>query len=127
MRNFGKISINEGNNMTVNQKIRIMRKERNITTTVLSEKIGISQSSVVRYENGSVKYVPLDLLDKMAEVFGCSVDDLIEGDSRYTQKKNRAKSKQLSEDEQNLLVKFRELSAKEKNAVIGLCDLLINH
>ncbi len=87
MRNFGKISINEGNNMTVNQKIRIMRKERNITTTVLSEKIGISQSSVVRYENGSVKYVPLDLLDKMAEVFGCSVDDLIEGDSRYTQKK----------------------------------------
>jgi len=113
--------------MTVNQKIRIMRKERNITTTVLSEKIGISQSSVVRYENGSVKYVPLDLLDKMAEVFGCSVDDLIEGDSRYTQKKNRAKSKQLSEDEQNLLVKFRELSAKEKNAVIGLCDLLINH
>ena len=113
--------------MTVNQKIRIMRKERNITTTVLSEKIGISQSSAVRYENGSVKYVPLDLLDKMAEVFGCSVDDLIEGDSRYTQKKNRAKSKQLSEDEQNLLVKYRELSAKEKNAVIGLCDLLINH
>ena len=41
--------------------------------------------------------------------------------------KNRAKSKQLSEDEQNLLVKYRELSAKEKNAVIGLCDLLINH
>ena len=44
-----------------------------------------------------------------------------------TSQKNRAKSKQLSEDEQNLLVKYRELSAKEKNAVIGLCDLLINH
>jgi hypothetical protein len=73
-----------------------------------------------------------DILQKAYEYCGGiknvnSVDDLIEGDSRYTQKKNRAKSKQLSEDEQNLLVKYRELSAKEKNAVIGLCDLLINH
>lgn len=69
--------MNEGNNMTVNQKIHIMRKERNITTTDLSKKIGISQSSVVRYENGSVKYVPLDLLDKMAEVFPPVCDSVI--------------------------------------------------
>lgn len=113
--------------MTVNQRIRIIRKEKRITTTDLAEKLGISQSSVVRYENGSVKYVPLELLNKMAAVFECSVNDLIEGDSRYSQKKSARKTKQLSEDEQSLLVKYRELSIKEKNAVQGLCDLLINH
>ncbi len=113
--------------MTVNQKIRIVRKEKNITTTVLAEKLGISQSTVVRYENGSVKYIPLDLLNKMADIFGCSVNDLIDGDFRYSQKKSRTLTKHLSEDEQNLLLKYRELSSKEKNAVIGLCDLLVNH
>ena len=112
--------------MTVNQKIRILRKEKNITTTVLAEKIGVSQSSVVRYENGSVKYVPLELLSKIAAVFECSVNDLTDGDSRYTQKKIRRKTNQLSEDEQDLIFKYRELSIKEKNAVKGLCDLLTN-
>lgn len=110
--------------MTVNQRIRIIRKEKRITTTELAEKLGISQSSIVRYENGSVKYVPIDLLNKMADVFACSVNDLIEGDDRYLQKKHRKSNKQLSEDEQNLLFKYRELSIKEKNAVQGLCDLL---
>ena len=113
--------------MTVNQKIRIMRKEKRITTTDLAGKLGISQSSIVRYENGSVKYVPLDLLNKMADIFACSVNDLIEGDDRYLQKKHRKSNKQLSDDEQNLLFKYRELSIKEKNAVQGLCDLLASN
>ena len=113
--------------MTVNQKIHIVRKEKKITAAVPAEKLGISQSTVVRYENGSVKYIPLDLLNKMADIFGCSVNDLIDGDIRYSQKKSRTPAKHLSEDEQNLLLTYRELSSEEKNAVIGLCDLLINH
>ena len=113
--------------MTVNQKIRIIRKEKKITTTQLAAELGISQSSIVRYENGSVKYIPLDLLTKMAAVFDCSVNDLIEGDGRYSQKKTRKNTKQLSEDEQDLIEKYRVLSIKEKNAVRGLCDLLISN
>lgn len=113
--------------MTVNQKIRIIRKEKSITTTDLAEKLGISQSTVVRYENGTVKYVPLELLNKMAAVFECSLSDLIEGDSRYSHKKKGRKTSQLSEDEQILLLKYRELSIKDKNAIMGLCDLLTDH
>lgn len=87
--------------MTVNQKIRVMRKE-----------------------NGSVKFVPLELLTQMADIFGCSVNDLTGGDSRYTQDDSDRKSIELSDDEQNLLSRYRKLSPKEKNAVMGLCDLL---
>ncbi len=113
--------------MTVNQKIRVLRKEKKITTTKLAELIGISQSSVVRYENGSVKYVPLELLSKMAAVFECSLNDLTDGDSRYTQNDSDRKSHILSDDELDLLFKYRILSPKEKNAVKGLCDLLVSN
>lgn len=113
--------------MTVNQKIRVMRKEKKITTTKLAELLGISQSSIVRYENGSVKYVPLELLTQMADIFECSVNDLTNGDSRYTQDDSGRKSFELSDDEQDLLSRYRELSSKEKNAVKGLCDLLISN
>ncbi len=114
--------------MSVNQKIRVMRKKRNITTTRLAEMLGISQSSIVRYENGSVKYVPQELLNQMAAIFECPLEELTEGDDRYSQKKDsNQKSFTLSEDEHDLLLKYRELSLKEKTAVKGLCDLLISH
>ena len=114
--------------MSVNQKIRVMRKKRNITTTRLAEKLGMSQRSSVRYENGSVKYVPQELLNQMAAIFECPIEELTEGDDRYSQKKdNSRKSFTLSEDEHDLLLKYRELSLKEKTAVKGLCDLLISH
>jgi len=113
--------------MSVNQKIRVMRKERNITTTRLAEMLGISQSSIVRYENGSVKYVPQNLLNQMAAIFECPLEELTEGDDRYSQQKDNKKSYTLSEDEHDLLLKYRELSLKEKTAVKGLCDLLISH
>ena len=74
-----------------------------------------------------LKYVPLELLNKMAAVFECSLSDLIEEDSRYSHKKKGRKTSQLSEDEQILLLKYRELSIKEKNAILGLCDLLTDH
>jgi len=113
--------------MSVNQKIRVMRKKRNITTTRLAEMLGISQSSIVRYENGSVKYVPQNLLNQMAAIFECPLEELTEGDDRYSQQKDNKKSYTLSEDEHDLLLKYRELSLKEKTAVKGLCDLLISH
>jgi hypothetical protein len=54
--------------------------------------------------------------------------ELTEGDDRYSQKKDsNQKSFTLSEDEHDLLLKYRELSLKEKTAVKGLCDLLISH
>lgn len=112
--------------MSVNRNIRKIRKERKITTTELAHRLGISQSSVVRYENGSVKYVPLDLINEMAGIFECSVNDLVEGDDRYTQKSVKKSASRLSEDERDLLAKYSQLSLKEKNAVKGLCDLLIS-
>ena len=112
--------------MTVNQRIRVLRKEKNMTVSALAAKVGVYQSVLTRYEKGTIQYIPLDLIGKLAEALDCTVDDLIEDDNRYTQKKIRRKTNQLSEDEQDLIFKYRELSIKEKNAVKGLCDLLTN-
>ena len=111
--------------MTVNQKLRILRKEKGITTTALAEKIGVSQSSIVRYENGSVRYIPSDVLAKIASVFSCSVFDLTEGDDRYSQPDNmkRASSKSFSPEERSLILKYRNLPEDAKQIVRQICNL----
>lgn len=58
-------------------RIREYRRKNNITTTELGKLIGLSQSSISNFELG--KSIPrIESLEKMADVFGCSVNDLIE-------------------------------------------------
>ena len=111
--------------MTVNQKLRIIRKEKGITTTRLADMVGVSQSSIVRYENGSVSYIPVSLLEKIAAVLDCSVSQLTEGDIRYSQtSEDRAPVESLSSDEYALVVKYRNLSDPAKDVVQKLTVLL---
>lgn len=110
--------------MTVNQNLRIIRKENGITTTALAKMIGVSQSSIVRYENGSVSYIPSDVLSRIASVFSCSVSDLTDGDPRYSQSEQKnASSRSLSSDEYSLIIKYRALPEEARNIIRQICDL----
>ena len=50
--------------MFVGQNIKIKRIEKGISTTQLSKKIGVNQSTIVRYENGQVRRISDDTLLK---------------------------------------------------------------
>ena len=113
--------------MTVNQKIRVIRKEKKITTTRLAELIGVSQSSIVRYENGSVRYVPLELLEKMAAVFGCKTSDLTDGDDRYSQSGHNISSlNSFSPEEKDIIMKYRSLPSSLQKIIKEICNLHIS-
>jgi len=62
--------------MSIGENIRRLRTDRNIKQVDLAEKIGVSQSMLAQIERGT-KTVTMPLGKEIAEVFGCSVDDLI--------------------------------------------------
>ena len=110
--------------MSVNKSIRIHRKEKNLSTYELAKKIGVSQSCVVRYENGTISFVPVPVLEKMSEVFDCKVSDLTEGDLRYSQGKRKRNTKDsLTVEEQDLIDIYRELPVQVQNTIKELCTL----
>ena len=55
--------------------IEAERARAGMTTNELSEKLGISQKTYVKYVNGSP--ISSDVLEKMAELFNCSIDYLL--------------------------------------------------
>lgn len=55
--------------------IRKFRKERKMTQVELSEKLGVTASAVTMWENGN-REPSLTMVKKIANVFGCKVDDL---------------------------------------------------
>ena len=60
----------------LNENIRILRRRLSLTQDQFAQKLGIKRSLVGAYEEGRAE-PRLELLQKMAELFSMSVDELI--------------------------------------------------
>jgi transcriptional regulator with XRE-family HTH domain len=62
--------------VNLNENIRVLRKRLSFTQDQFAQQLGIKRSLIGAYEEGRAE-PKLELLQKMAEVFSISVDDLI--------------------------------------------------
>ena len=61
---------------TIGEKLRLLRQQRKLTTRELGSILGVSNSHIVRIENGT-KGPSIDLVTKMARFFNVTADRLI--------------------------------------------------
>ena len=52
--------------MTVGERIKDMRKRKNITQVDLAKRVGISKQTLYKYEHNIVTNIPLDAIGKIA-------------------------------------------------------------
>ena len=69
--------------MLAREKIRQYRKNAGMDMNELASRIGVTQGTISRYENGYVRRISDDMLGKLANVFNCTVNDLIRDDPSY--------------------------------------------
>ena len=53
-------------------RIRAIRKKRGLTLLQVAKKLGISESTVQRYESGNIKNLKYETVVELANIFGCS-------------------------------------------------------
>ena len=58
-----------------------LRKRNNLSQADLAVKLNVSQQSVSFYENGK-REPPLDVLIKLSDLFGCTIDELVRGEKK---------------------------------------------
>lgn len=105
--------------MTLGERIQILRKENNLTQTKLAELIELSVPQLVRYETKGVQ-PPADILSKLANAFGTSIDYLVNGTIH-----NKAED---AIDDNLLLKQFKaveQMKKEDKNVVTKLIDAFI--
>lgn len=74
--------------LQIAKRVTERRTELNITREELAEKIGVSKSTMQRYESGAVQQIPFDKLEKIAEVLNTTVATL----SGYEEEEKKAES-----------------------------------
>lgn len=63
--------------MTTAERIKNRRKEIGMTADTLAEKIGVSRSTVFRYENGFIEKLPINYLVPIARALNTTVGYLM--------------------------------------------------
>lgn len=102
--------------MTIGERLRILRNEQGITQQQLADRAGISRSNINTWESG--KSLPLpDGLIALADCFGCSIDYLLGRESEDGM--IVLKTDQYSDDEQEFIKLYRQLSNRQKFAALN--------
>ena len=108
--------------MSLARKIVDLRKERNLTQKELARIVGVHFSHMSRYERG-ISMPSVEVVKKIAQMFGVSIDYLLLDDSDTMIRAHLA--------DQELLRQFQQISAmseREKTAVKTILEgLIVKH
>lgn len=99
------------------RKIRILRVKNGLTQTQLARKVGATQKQISKLETGSTKIVDLSLVQRIADIFGVTLDSFREDDERQTRggevkiKELLGELKKVSENQTELIKKIVDVLA----------------
>lgn len=105
--------------MTVGERIKARRKEIGISADLLADRIGVSRSTIFRYENGSIEKLPLPSLDPIARALFTSVQYLMGWTDDPSPAIAPAPSLDLPSDESELLGLYRSVTEPGKAVILG--------
>lgn len=111
----------------VGDRIRMMRRRAGLTLEDVAKHLGIGKQAVYKYEKGTVTNIPLDNIEKMAEIFGTTPEYLSgwTADDRHIEMDLQLfADRNLSYDEQNLVNDFRSLSVRGQQLLIDRAEEL---
>lgn len=56
--------------MKINEKLRLLRKQHDMTLDDVAKLVGVSRQTIQRYESGVINHIPYDNIVLLAKVFG---------------------------------------------------------
>ena len=104
--------------------LKLLRKEKNLTQEQLAERLGVSNRTVSRWENGN-NMPDISLLSEIAEFYDVSIPELIYGERKSENMREEAKevaetmSDYAKAEKETLVKSIRNMS------LIGLIALII--
>lgn len=100
-------------------RIKDLRKQKNLSQSELADKVGISYAQIGRYETKGSQ-PPAETLKKIADALGVSPDFLIYGTSD-----EKAKTKLTDADLINQFKAIENMDEEDKNVIKKLIDAFI--
>ena len=63
--------------MTIGERIKKIRKEKNISVDYLAKELGVSKTTIYRYEDSTIEKIPVNTFDKLCVMLDTSPAELM--------------------------------------------------
>lgn len=111
--------------MTVGDRIKELRKNKDMAQVELAEKIGVSKQTMYKYENNIVTNIPSDVIELIAKVLNVSESYLM-GWEEVSLHRLSLDSFYSSEDGHKLISSYLSLNEQGRQNLLDHCDLLLS-
>lgn len=104
--------------MNVGDRMKSIRKQQGISADQLAESIGVSRSTIFRYEKGDIEKMPIEVVANVASSLHVSLIDLMGiSDDSISEKITEIVSK-LNPDRQQNVYNYADNQLKEQNGKV---------
>ena len=106
----------------IHEKIKELRKKKNLTLLEVAEFLGVKEATAQRYESGSIKNIKHETVFKLAELFDCDPQYLIGWGGGSSGACNYMS---ITDDEKMLLDMFRRVPAESQRMVLDALQIAL--
>ena len=96
--------------MKIGERIKKIRKEKKINVERIANELGVSVSTVYRYEDSTIEKIPIHIFDKLCAVLEVSADELM-GNERPEQNEALPQNFHTPQEAMEFIVKLPMLAA----------------
>lgn len=114
----------DGDFMTIGERIKLLREKNSMTQTEIANKIGIATQTIFKYEKNIVTNIPLDNIEALAKIFDVSPCYLMGWiDNPDPNSLNDIQESTITSIEKKHLLKYRALDDRGKTMVDTVLDI----
>jgi len=99
--------------MNINERIKAFRNKAGLKQDKLAAYLGIDQSMLSKMESGE-RRVPVEIIEKLSILYGCSVEDFDRDDTEIKEIKFSLRSSTLTNNDLKDLAVIQEIAANSK-------------
>lgn len=63
--------------MTIGERIKQIRKEKGISVDYIAKRLGVSKTTIYRYEDSTIEKIPIKIFDQLCDILGVSAAQLM--------------------------------------------------
>lgn len=63
--------------MTIGERIKEIRKQKKISVDYLAKELGVSKTTIYRYEDSTIEKIPVNIFDQLCVLLGVSAAELM--------------------------------------------------
>ena len=97
--------------MTIGERIKELRKSKKISVDYLAKELGVSKTTIYRYEDSTIEKIPVNTFDQLCILLGVTPAELMGNTSIKTEKPELPTEFRNAQDAMEFILKTPTLAA----------------